>query len=451
MRIEKYFTTLYNKLQKYTINGKLNRKQSEKVKPLLKSLFKFFMIGQLSNEVIEKLNLIRRGKTTVADEFAILSFYNEMNFKEIYKQFGITESDLHHLKKYYDMHYYKFPSRVLEELKGEQTYSFYGIARKRSIGLYNISLEKLNSVSDLSFKVLAVDKFEISILLGKKGKRTRFYPDRSLKFFIPKNLFSHKRIKVKIYSRDPEIITILDEIKGHKRLVPSNSWFKASISPLQHCCLVTVNSKGLTKALQNRKIRIIYCDVRSNYLIICPSSIRPSRKSYVAQIYPSGKICFSIPENKPIRFVGVSGIKIDSIDNFFQTDEEAKIAEALLSKGHNILAISQQQEQDLKILKVGKDSITEVAAMQIKNIKLNPPSAGHVFGDLYKCLRFSSRTSKRSFFLINRHWKKHHYFTNFEGESTIDFSEKHSTHIIFTDYSKGWQDNVLNEIETYLL
>ena len=114
------------------------------------------------------------------------------------------------------------------------------------------------------------------------------------------------------------------------------------------------------------------------------------------------------------------------------------------------MAISHQQQQDLKILRIAESDIVEVAAMQIKNIKLNPPSLGHLFGDLYKCLRFSSSTSIKSFFLINSHWKKHPYFIKFEGESTMSFSEKHNTHIIFSDYNKGWQKHVLNEIEAYL-
>jgi len=439
-----------NELQQYAINGKLNRKQSEKVKPLLNSLFDLFMKRQLPNNLLKELNLIQRGKTKVFDEFKILAIYNEMDFKEIYRLFTITECDLHNLKNYYAMHYYKYPLREFAQLKNKQPYAFQGLANERSIVIYNVSLKALNSISDLRFKILSVNDFEINILLGDKGRRTKFYPDRALKFVFPKNLFTNKKVKVKVYTKKSEIITILNEIKGRKKLMPSKTWFKAKLTPLKHCFLVTVNSKALRKIFCSKGIHSVYCDVRNNYVIIEPSTLKPSRKSYIANIYPSGKIGFTIPKNKPLQFVGISGIAINSIKGFFQTEEELKVAEGLLNKGYNILAISHQQQQDLKILHVADNNITALAAMQIKNIKLNSPSLGHVFGDLYKCFRFSSRTSKKSFFLINSHWKKHPYFTEFEGESTTVFSEKHNTHIIFTDYCNDWQNTVVSKIEAHL-
>jgi len=441
---------IYEELQQYVISGKLNRKQSDKVRPLLVPLFGFFMDAQLPNRLLGDLALISRGKTSVLDEFRILSFYNDMEFRAIYQNFQITESDLHNLKDYYGMHYYKFPSKEFATLKDNPRYSFCGFARKRSIVVYNISLEALNTIPDLRFKVLSVNKSEINLVLGKAGKRTKFYPDRSVKFVMPKRLSTNNRIKINIYSNVPEIQKILDEIKGCKQLVPSNTWFKASTTKLKQCCLVTVSSKALRKILNSKSIQTIYCDVRDNYLIISPSSLRPSRNSYVAKIYPSGKISFTIPEYKPIKFVGLAGIKVNSLKGFFQTAEEEDVAQGLLNRGYNVLAISQHQQQDITLLKVAGNKIVEMAAMQIKNIKLNPPSLNHIFGDLYKCLRFSSRTSKRSFFLINSHWKRHPYLVSFEGEPTIDFSEKHNTHIIFTDYNGNWQGSVLDEIETHL-
>jgi len=439
-----------NELWQYAVNGKLNGKQSEKVKPLLNSLFDLFMKRQLPNNLINELNLVQRGKTKVFDEFKILALYNEMDFKEIYRLFTVSESDLHNLKNYYAMHYYKYPSREFVQLKNKRPYIFQGFANKRSIAIYDVSLEALNSIGDLRFKILSASNFEINILLGEEGKRTKFYPDRALKFVFPKNLSANKKVKVKVYAKKSEILSILNEIKGRKKLMPSKIWFKANLTPLKQCFLVTVNSKALRKIFCNKGIRSVYCDIRNNYVIIKPSTFRPSRKSNIANIYPSGKICFTIPKNKPIQFVGISGIAINSMKNFFQTEEELKVAEGLLRKDYNILAISHQQQQDLKILHVAADDITALAAMQIKNIKLNPPSLGHVFGDLYKCFRFSSRTSKKSFFLINSHWKKHPYFTEFEGESTTAFSEKHNTHIIFTDYCNDWQKNVISEIEAHL-
>jgi hypothetical protein len=260
---------LFEKLTQYVANGKLNRKQSKKIRSVLLSLFEYFMLGELSTRTIDRLQDIRRGKTNLAEEFKILSLYNEMDFSEIYSSFQVTESDIHNMKKYYSMYYYKFPSKDFEKVKCLTPYLFQGTAIRRSIRIYDAALEVLNSIPNLRFKVLELKPGEVSILLGGTGKRTKYY--------------------------------------------------------------------------------------------------------------------------------------------------------------------------------------LEEAAIQIKNMKLNPPSAGHIFGDLYKCLRFSSRTSKKSFFLINKHWKVHPYFVDFEGASTAEFSETHKTHIIFTDYKPNWQEAVLNELEAHLL
>ena len=198
---------VYDRLQQYIINGKLNRKQGEKVRPLLNLLFNLFISRELPNDIIESLRFVLRGKTNLFDEFKILSLYNEMNFKEIYSLFDITESDLHNLKNYYNMRYYKYPSKEFAQLKDKQAYTFQGFAKKRTIAIYDVSLEALNSIANLRFKVLRANEFEINILLGKEGKRTKFYPDRALKFVIPKNLFTNKRIKISRRAGNPHVLT----------------------------------------------------------------------------------------------------------------------------------------------------------------------------------------------------------------------------------------------------